>query len=150
MEKMLLTMNDQRLDAPWNFKWDVIQFNVGLHDLKYMDGERMDTKSGKQVSSLGDYEGNLREIIPYIRKIAPEAKVIFATTTPVPEGGNGRVAGDAVRFNKVAADVLKDYPDVIVNDLYALTKPNQPEWWTRPGDVHFNAEGRKAQARPDL
>lgn len=48
--------------------------------------------------------------------------------------------------NHVAAKVLKENPDIIVNDLYSFTKPNQPKWWTKPGNVHFNAKGQKAQA----
>lgn len=146
MTKLHETMGNPDLDAPWNFKWDVVQFNVGLHDLKYMDGKKLDKKAGKQVSSLRDYEKNLQSIIPYLRELAPGAKLIFATTTPVPEGGNGRVAGDAIRYNQVAAKVLKENPDIIVNDLYSFTKPNQPKWWTKPGNVHFNAKGQKAQA----
>ena len=147
MTKLLTTMGSPDLDTPWNFKWDVIQFNVGLHDLKYMNGELMDKKTGQQVSSLKDYEKNLRSIIPYLHELDPGAKIIFATTTPVPEGENGRVEGDAVRFNEVAAKVLKDHPEIMINDLYTLTKPNQPKWWTKPGNVHYNAEGQKAQAK---
>ncbi len=146
MKKLHDAMSDPDLDAPWNFKWDVIQFNVGLHDLKYLDGGNMDKKAGRQVSSLEDYEKNLRSILAYLHELAPDAKIIFATTTPVPEGENVRVAGDAIRFNEVAAKVLKDHPGVTVNDLYALTKPNQPKWWTKPGNVHFNQEGQQAQA----
>ena len=146
MERLRFATQDYRLKDRWDFDWDVIQFNVGLHDLKYLDGDRMDKATGKQVSSLESYEKNLHRIVLYFRKIAPGAKLIFATTTPVPEGEAGRVAGDAPRFNEIAAKVMKEYPETIINDLYALTKPNQPNWWTKPGNVHFNAMGQEAQA----
>ena len=141
-------MGDHRLDAPWDFKWDVIQFNAGLHDLKYLNGGKMDKARGRQVSSLEEYRKNLRDIVAYFHKIAPEAEIIFATTTPVPEGEIGRVAGDAFRFNEVALKVIHDYSHIIVNDLYTLTKPEQTKWWTRPGNVHFNAEGQKGASEP--
>ncbi len=34
------------------------------------------------------------------------AHLIFATTTPVPPGSNGRIAGDAAKFNEAAIEVL--------------------------------------------
>ncbi|MBI4893423.1 MAG: SGNH/GDSL hydrolase family protein [Acidobacteria bacterium] len=59
------------------FEWDVIHFNFGLHDLKVMD-------DGKRQVELDQYEANLRKIAARLKETG--AKVIFATTTPVPEG----------------------------------------------------------------
>ena len=146
MAKMRGTMTDTSLDDPWNFQWDVIQFNVGLHDLKYLDGKKMDKHKGKQVTSPDQYGKNLEAILEFLEKEYPEAHLIFATTTPVPEGESGRVAGDAEKYNEIARKVLKDHPEVTINDLYSLTKPNQPNWWTKPGNVHFNSKGQQAQA----
>ena len=132
----------------WDFEWDIIHFNIGLHDLKYVvAGAKLDKVTGEQVSSVSEYESNLRDVIAYFKALAPEATLIFATTTPVPEGEPGRHAGDAARYNQVALKVLKDHPDIIVNDLYAFTKPNQPDWWTKPGNVHFTEKGFSAQGR---
>lgn len=129
----------------WLFKWDVIHFNSGLHDLKYLDKNRKyDTVNGKQVRSTKDYKKKLKEIVEYFKKIAPDAKIIFATTTPVPEKSRGRIAGDAAKYNKAALEVLKNYPTAI-NDLYSLTKPNQLIWWRNPGDVHYKKPGTIAQ-----
>ena len=128
----------------WSFTWDVIHFNVGLHDLKYTN---YDTVNGVQVRTPAEYQKNLREIIRYFKSVAPNAKLIFATTTAVPEKSRGRRAGDAVLFNKAALEVLKDYPEIAVNDLYGLSKPNQEEWWASPGNVHFNKNGTTAQGR---
>lgn len=145
MTQMHTTMRDAKLEGHWSFEWDVIHFNVGLHDLKYIANGKLDTKNGKQVHSTDEYGKNLGQIIFYLKKLAPKASLIFCTTTPVPKGGAGRVAGDALKYNEVALKIVKEHPAIMVNDLYAFTKPNQVKWWTKPGNVHFNPEGRKAQ-----
>ncbi len=145
MKKMHTTMQNEKLDKPWTHKWDVIHFNVGLHDLKYTIDGQLDKENGKQVSSTATYEKNLRAIIAYLKEFAPEAKLIFCTTTPVPENSKGRVAGDAVKYNAVALKVMKDHTEIGINDLYTFTKPKQKEWWTSPGNVHFTKKGTDAQ-----
>ena len=54
---------------------------------------------------------------------------------------------DAGRYNRVARKVLADFPEIEINDLYKFTLPNQPEWWTKPGNVHFNKTGVGARAK---
>lgn len=147
MENMHQTMQDKNLKGHWDFDWDVIHFNVGLHDLKYMSGKKLDHINGKQVTSTEEYEKNLRSIIAYLKKLSPKAKLIFVTTTPVPQGGTGRIAGDAAKYNQVALKVLKDHPEIVVNDLYNFTKPHHKAWWTKPGNVHFNTAGATAQGK---
>ena len=137
MKAMHETMQDPGLDKHWSFDWDVIQFNVGLHDLKYIADGKLDKERGKQVSSLAGYEKNLRQIITFLNKSFPDTSLVFATTTPVPNGEPGRVAGDAARYNQAALELLQDYPDILINDLYTLTLSNHREWWSKPGNVHF-------------
>ena len=110
-----------------------------------MSGKQLDKKNGKQVSSTETYENNLKAIIAYLKELAPEAKLIFCTTTPVPENAEGRHAGDAAKYNEVALKVMKEHPEIAINDLYSFTKPNQKEWWTKPGNVHFAKKGTDAQ-----
>ncbi len=146
METLHSTMQNPELDGHWTHEWDVIQVNVGLHDLKYVvDRSKLDKVNGKQVSTLDEYESNLKGIISYLKKVHPGAKLVYALTTPVPGGEPGRHAGDAAKFNRVALKVLKDHPEIVVNDLYSFTKPNHANWWTKPGNVHFNPEGIRAQ-----
>ncbi len=145
MTKMHKTMQDPSLTNAWSFNWDVIHFNVGLHDLKYLKDRTLNKVSGKQVNSIEQYENNLRNIVTYLKKLAPMAKLIFATTTPIPEGELGRVAGDAVKYNRAALKVLKAFPEVVINDLYTFTKPNHAAWWQAADNVHYNKIGRKAQ-----
>ena len=54
-------------------KWDVIHFNWGIHDLKYMP-------DGKRQVEPADYEANLRSLVATLK--ATGAKLIWATTTP--------------------------------------------------------------------
>ncbi len=147
MVRMHTVMRDRDLDRPWLFKWDVIHFNVGLHDLKYVTAEgEYNTEKGTRVSSVETYKENLREIIAYLQQLAPSAKLIFATTTPVPEASPGRIPGDARIYNQAARDVLREHPGIAVNDLYALCEPHQKEWCRKPGDVHYSESGIIAQA----
>ncbi|MEZ6122165.1 MAG: SGNH/GDSL hydrolase family protein [Planctomycetaceae bacterium] len=83
--------------------WDVIHFNWGLHDLKYMGpkGENLadpqDPTSHQQVP-LEDYEKNLQQLVDRLKQTG--AVLIWRNTTPVPEGAAGRVVGDSVRYNE--------------------------------------------------
>jgi len=149
INRMQDVMRDPELVGHWSFEWDVIQLNVGLHDLKYVVQSdkriKLDKKNGKQVHSLEEYRVNLSRTLSYLESTFPAAKLIFATTTPVPEGEPGRVAGDAQRYNAVALEVIKNHPSVIVNDLYLFTKDCPSSWWLRPANVHFSPQGRDAQ-----
>ena len=122
-------------------KWDVIHFNWGLHDLKHFKDGKMDPNA-PQVSNPEEYEKNLRELVKRMK--ATGAKLIFATTTPVPDGSSGRVAGDDAKYNAVAARVTKDL-GVSIDDLHALCVPKLADWQL-PQNVHFKPEGYRALA----
>jgi hypothetical protein len=128
-----------------NSKWDVIHFNWGLHDLKFIQDDpskRVDPKAPgahRQVS-LEDYEKNLRELVGTMK--ATGAKLIWCNTTPVLEGSEGRVAGDELKYNEVAARVMKD-AGIPTNDLHSRAKAKIAEIQLPNGNVHFTAEGSK-------
>jgi hypothetical protein len=145
MNEMHETMRNKTLEDYWDFGWDVIHFNVGLHDLKFVKDGKLDKQHGEQVNSTREYEHNLRQIINYLEQLSPQAALIFATTTPVPEGAPGHVVDDAVKYNRVALKVLQDHPEVAINDLYDLSLPNEESWRAGPGNVHFAPEGRALQ-----
>jgi len=145
MDRMRKAMFQPDLKGGWDFKWDLIHFNVGLHDLKYLANGHLDKKNGKQVSSINEYKANLELICRYLKTNFPDAKLIFATTTPVPPNAKGRYEGDSLRYNQAAREVLVNYPDIVINDLYTITKPHQDEWAQEPGNVHFNEQGRARQ-----
>lgn len=147
MEKMKKAMFQPHLKNGWNFKLDIIHFNVGLHDLKYTLEGKLDKVNGKQVSNILEYKEKLDKICAYLIKQHPKAILIFATTTPVPEDAEGRYAGDSLTYNKAALEVLKKYPTIKINDLYAYTKPNFRKWGIKHGDVHFNKTGKQEQGK---
>ncbi|MCP4310314.1 MAG: SGNH/GDSL hydrolase family protein [Bacteroidetes bacterium] len=145
METLKKAMFRPDLKQGWDFEWDVIHFNVGLHDLKYVVNGKLDKLNGTQVSSLETYENNLRSIIQYLKNTYPNTKLIYATTTPVPEGEPGRIAGDAKSYNREALKVMKEHKDIHINKLYKFSIPVLEEYAVRPGNVHFKPEGSRQQ-----
>ncbi|QOV88687.1 SGNH/GDSL hydrolase family protein [Humisphaera borealis] len=113
-------------------KWDVIHFNFGIHDLRHMP-------DGKRQVEPADYEKNLRTLVEKMKKTG--AKVIFATTTPIPAGELNpvRTFGDVGEYNQIALKVMKD-TGVTIDDLNAAITPHLAKM-QRPKDVHFSEEG---------
>ncbi|MEZ0388582.1 MAG: SGNH/GDSL hydrolase family protein [Verrucomicrobium sp.] len=113
-------------------KWDVIHFNWGIHDLKHMP-------DGKRQVEPADYEANLRKLVAQMK--ATGARLIWATTTPIPEGplNPSRTFGSVAEYNEIAAKVMKEN-DVAVDDLNGQISP-KVSTLQNPKDVHFNAAG---------
>jgi acyl-CoA thioesterase-1 len=127
-------------------KWDVIQFNHGLHDIRHFaDPENKKpagaTEGHRQVLEE-DYEKNLRTIVARLKKTG--AKLIWRTTTPVPEGASGRVPGDEVRYNEIAKKIM-DENAIAIDDMHAFCLPRLSTIQI-PKDVHFTDAGSKALA----
>ncbi len=122
-------------------KWDVIHFNWGLHDLKYINdkGGLVDVDKGKQQVPIDQYEANLRKLVKRLKKTG--ATLIWCSTTPVPKGAKGRVVGDSVKYNAAAARVMKA-EGVATNDLYTFAYERQDKIM-RKANVHFTPEGSK-------
>ena len=126
-------------------KWDVIHFNFGLHDLKYMgpNGENLyDPEKGTPQVSIKEYQLNLDSITRRLKKTG--AVLIWRNTTPVPPGCKGRVVGDSKKYNKVAAKVMAKYK-VPTQDMFAFSTANMDNIM-RKADVHFTQEGSKKLA----
>ncbi|MCC6344773.1 MAG: SGNH/GDSL hydrolase family protein [Bryobacterales bacterium] len=120
-------------------KWDVIHCNWGLHDLKIMD-------DGGHQTPLEDYGKNLEELVARMEKTG--AKIIYATTTPVPEGkvNPPRHPADVPRYNAVAARVMKRH-HIPIDDLYTAILPKLATL-QQPVNVHYTPEGYQFLARP--
>jgi acyl-CoA thioesterase-1 len=73
------------------------------------------------------------------------AKLIFATTTPVPEGSAGRVHNAELAYNQAAVRVMKK-AGVAIDDLHALVAPKLAELQL-PRNVHFTPEGSRLLAQ---
>jgi hypothetical protein len=127
--------------------WDVIHFNWGLHDLKYMGAEGQNLADPQAAGSRqqvppAEYEANLRQLVQRLKKT--DAVLIWCSTTPVPEGAQGRVPGDAAQYNQIATRIMEEH-GVVVNDLYAFAKPRLAQIQL-PANVHFTADGSAALA----
>lgn len=113
-------------------KWRVITFNFGLHDLKIME-------DGKHQVGIDVYAKNLDSIATRLEKTG--ARLIYVTTTPVPEGklSPPRKPGDEVEYNAAALKVMKKHKIPVV-DLYGYAKPRLAEI-QNPANVHFTKDG---------
>jgi lysophospholipase L1-like esterase len=111
-------------------RFDVVHFNNGMHGWGYTEDE---------------YARAIPDLVAAIRKGAPGAKLVWASTTPV------RVAGkveqldpkiDRVKArNKAAAEVMAK-EKIPTNDLFALVT-DKVELFSSDG-VHLNAKGSAA------
>jgi acyl-CoA thioesterase-1 len=120
--------------------WDVIHFNSGLHDLKRVVGGQLDI-NGERLVPPDDYAANLETIVTTL--MSTGATLVFATTTFIPEGAPGRLPGDDSLYNAFALDVMSNYPEIVINDLYELSKLYPEE--QKENDVHFTAAGKQRQ-----
>jgi acyl-CoA thioesterase-1 len=113
-------------------KWDVIHFNWGIHDLKFMP-------DGKRQVEPADYEKNLRELVMKMK--ATGAKLIWATITPIPKGElvPPRRFGDEAEYNTIAKKIM-EANGVRINDLNAYITPQLGKL-QKPRDVHYTDEG---------
>ena len=114
-------------------KWDVIHFNFGLHDAKY-------ASETTQRATREQYIANLKTLIAQMK--ATGAELVFATTTPVPNGG---VLSPTRRFDSVEernklATALMQEQGIATDDLYAIALPEMARVG-RENDVHFSSEG---------
>lgn len=122
--------------------WDVIHFNFGLHDAKL-------PPEGVRHSPPDLYKSNLEALIDRLQK--KSKYLIFATTTPVPNGGNlspVRRFGSIETYNSVASSVMRTR-NIPINDLNALVVPKADrilihrtdEQGIVHWDVHFTTDG---------
>lgn len=122
-------------------RWDVIHFNFGLQDLKYVtpDGNNaMHRGEGRRQVDLPEYASNIEAIGR--RLVTTGARVIFATTTPYPDGTRPyRDPADWPLYNEAALKALEPLK-IEISDLAAIALPNLAAW-QKPVNVHFTDEG---------
>ena len=128
-------------------RWDVIHFNFGLHDLKYItdDGKLTAVTEGKIQIPLAKYRSNMTKLIRRLQKT--NAKLIWCSTTPVPAGAKGRIAGDELKYNQVAKELITEFgaDQFLVNDLHSFAN-ERLEQIQRPANVHFTRDGSQLLA----
>jgi len=130
-------------------KWDAIHFNWGLWDLCYRHPDskvqgRRDKVNGTITLTIEQYEKNLRALVKRLK--ATKAKLIWASTTPVPENEAGRFQGDEVKYNAVAKKIMLAH-GVAIDDLHAHVRGKFKQFAAAPGNVHLTPEGYRYLAR---
>ena len=111
----------------------------GVHDVKWCDdhGTLTEVGVGHQQVPIADYEKNLRQLLTRLKKTG--AKLIWCSTTPIPAKSKGRVQGDEVKYNQVAARMIQD-EGLAIDDLYRFALPQHAQIQV-PADVHYTPEG---------
>lgn len=104
-------------------KWDLIHFNFGIHD---------------RGTPVADYTARLGQLVGRMKKTG--ARLVWASTTPIPDTADGRQkAASIVERNAAAAKVMAAQ-GVPTDDLFAAITPHLAEM-QNPNDVHFNSKG---------
>jgi hypothetical protein len=128
-DPMLLNQVKSMLAA---MKFDVIQFHNGLHGWDHRESE---------------FEVGLPVLLQTIRDGAPNAKVIWATITPMSRSGQLDQPDDRMprveERNRIALDLMTQ-EGVPVDDLYTLMKPH-PDLHIQDG-THWTSPGENLQA----
>jgi hypothetical protein len=113
--------------------FDVIHFNNGMHGWGYSEDE---------------YKHAFPDFFAAIQAGAPDAKYVWASTTPVRAANNLSQLSDRtdrVRLrNQIAADVLTAH-EITFDDLFTLVQ-DHPEYY-KPDGVHFQPDGVAAEAQ---
>lgn len=121
-----------------NRDWDVILFNFGLHDMVHKDSSgKYDVVNGTIAVPLKEYRKNLEAIADKLNETT--AKVMFVSTTMVPEGASGRKTASVPAYNEVALKVMKK-KNIQVVDLYQPSLEIHPNN-SKPKDVHYTPKG---------
>jgi len=115
------------------YDFSVIHFNNGLHGWGYSEAE---------------YQKGLQNTLSALKEHANNAKLIWATSTPVNKGTAPKSFSErAERIparNQIAAEIMEAH-DVPTNDLFGPVEQHL-EWFS-PDGVHFNTKGKAAQAK---
>lgn len=120
---------------------DLVYWNAGLWDnLIMVDGEHH--------TPLNIYKMYIGRICNMIKILFPDAKIIFATSTPVQEESSvvwaKRYNSDTELYNAAATEVVKEHGGD-VDDLYELTK-NAPSSNYSDGTHFYTKEGTRLLA----
>jgi hypothetical protein len=116
-----------------NYKFAVVHFNNGLHGFDYTEE---------------DYGKDIPKILELIKQNAPQAKLIWATSTPMRKKENLQELRDdnsrVIARNKIVVE-LAAQQKIPVDDLYSVVV-DHPEFWGGDG-IHFQGAGQSAEAK---
>ena len=105
-------------------KYDVIHFNNGLHSCE---------------TPVADYEKSYLAALQLIRKKQPDAKIVWASSTPL-NTENAAKAEKVAALNAAARRAAESVEDVVENDLYSLANPlDRKAYWV--DTHHYTSDG---------
>lgn len=104
-------------------RWDVIHFNFGIHD---------------RNTPVDEYLDRLEAIVKRLQ--ATGARLIWASTTPIPDDLAKKQSAASIVERNTAAAALMAKHGIAVNDLFTAITPRLADL-QNPNDVHFNAAG---------
>lgn len=104
-------------------KWDVIHFNFGIHD---------------RATPPADYEQRLETLVTQLK--ATGAKLVWASTTPIPLDTAKNQTPESIDERNVIAARVMQKNGVVIDDLNGWIKPDLAKF-QNPNDVHFGAPG---------
>jgi lysophospholipase L1-like esterase len=110
-------------DHPGGEKWDVIHFNFGIHD---------------RGTPVADYTARLEQLVQRMKQTG--AKLVWASTTPIPDNPEQKQTAASIVERNAAAAELMQKRGVAIDDLFGFITPRLDEM-QRPKDVHFKDEG---------
>lgn len=121
-------------------KIDLVHWNNGLWDVLRVNGD-------EPLTPIDIYEKMIVRVADNIKRLFPNAKIVFALSTAVIEAWARpdflRYNSDIEKYNEVAKNALSK-KGIIINDLYSITKgfdsSLHADW------VHFNEEGSQILA----
>lgn len=123
-------------------KADVVHWNAGLWDCLRLFGEEPQTP-------IDIYAYYIERICVRIKKVYPDARVIFATSTAIwPEKMRLRRNEEIEQYNQVASDIARKH-GFEVNDLYAVST-TLPEEAHSDGTHYYTPQGTEAFANAVL
>ena len=118
-------------------KPDIVHWNNGIWDTTTIS-ERVPA-----LTNLGEYVDTMTAIYHEIRAFAPEAKIIFATTTPLGTGHSNQKRRDRiVRYNDTIVKVLRDEYGCDIDDLYSFVLPHLGDYLAED-NVHLSDLGKE-------
>ena len=121
-------------------KIDVVHWNNGLWDVLRINGD-------EPLTPIDVYELMLGRVCDMIKKMFPNAKIIFALSTAVVEEWARpdfmRYNSDIEKYNEAAKRALEK-KGVLFNDLYSISAAFDNS--LHADFVHFNEEGSKILA----
>jgi len=103
--------------------FDVVHFNIGMHGWDYSETE---------------YRRDFPALVATLHRYAPDAKLVWATTTPVRKDRDKGATNARIDTRNAIVRDLAAAAGIPVDDLHAVVLPH-PE--LHSDDIHFNKDG---------